>query len=1201
MSRNLYQGWVAALSATLLQLSIHAAVLHVPGDYPHIQTAINAGTNGDVILVSPGVYTENINFKGKALTLTSTNPANPSVVQSTVIHASGLNSVVSFASGETTNSVITGFTITGGYGTVNAAFGSSIYWGAGIYCSGASPTIVGNVITGNSGPNGNSNIAGYGAALACIDSDAVITRNVLIANASYAGGGILAYLGKPRIASNLICSNTVVVGGGAALISGGQLINNNIFANTAQLAGNVYAASDASGQAIVSGNIISAAGGDVGVYLASQDTITQFTFNDVWNNTNGDYNAGSSRTGIGGNISQDPLFVNATSNDHHLQDTSPCINAGDNEFLPLPGELDFYGNARVWSGRVDIGVAEYFDNFRPNVDAGPDQLVVVTVLPTSFTLDGSASSDPNGAPLSFLWTQLSGPPVTLEAPATAKPSFIASQLGTYVFQLVVNNGLYNSFPDIVQVTVTNAPPIANAGESKLYDPSTTSIALDGSGSFDPENMPLTYHWTQLSGWNVQLSDPGAVNPTFTPWPGTYVFQLVVNDGLQDSQPSQVTIVVGPDHAPVANAGLSRYVDSASITLDGTGSYDPDGVGALTYQWKQVSGPAITMTGTNTPAPLLSGFKQNAAIQKCVFQLVVSDGTLTSQPSTVSVTIVPTFGTNAIYLENPPFDPTRPTILAFDGGNCTTGNGMSFGGVWDTAANWLTVPTYTAAYNSYGDMLMVYLSSVAPDYHKPIQTIGFSTGNKPAMQVAWYVNLFYRDARYAVNRVALCDAVCNSLFSLVSAFQSNPVAGEQAWVDNYISNDPAYTPAVLLPGAFNITCSPHRAHAYPVTRYATSSLSYTNGGFVAFGYLSVIGDGKNYQLNPLANKYYFLLNSAEALVYLNATSYPGKILAPVQLTGPADGSIIDTNGTLFGCQAVQNAVRYQLLFGTNQDRVMDFSVVSDSTNPPSQLLSTLPLDNTWWTVKAYDQFGSSIYADPRLIQLPPNQPPVANAGSNVVFYAGLDGMAAVTLSGTNSSDPDGDSLSYTWAWALDGVAYTTNGVNLSLALPAGVYTFQLMVNDGHFNSQPAQVTVTVVAPLQCALNVSPSALNPRSNGAHILAAIQFPDASTLAQVDNNTPLMLYPSGAQATRTWTAADDSNTVRLFAFFDRAALSGPVNNGPLELMVVGKLQSGQWFYCIDTIQVVGNTETIHNQMAPRSLPRKPQGRRTVHLSRLS
>ena len=197
----------------------------------------------------------------------------------------------------------------------------------------------------------------------------------------------------------------------------------------------------------------------------------------------------------------------------------------------------------------------------------------------------------------------------------------------------------------MQVTVTNAPPIADAGANRTYGEGTASITLDGSRSADPEQMALSYRWTQLSGWNVQLSDPHAAEPAFANhWAGTYVFQLVVNGGLQDSQLAVVTITVGSNVSPVANAGLSLYVATNSVTLDGTGSS-----GALTYQWKQLSGPAVTITGTNTANPLVSGFRPTTVIQKCVFQLVVSDGNLTSTPSTVTVTIVPNFGSNALYL------------------------------------------------------------------------------------------------------------------------------------------------------------------------------------------------------------------------------------------------------------------------------------------------------------------------------------------------------------------------------------------------------------------------------------------------------------------------------------------------------------------------------------------------------------------------
>jgi hypothetical protein len=1173
MKHTCIRAVVAGLIVILLGSIGHAAVLQVPGGYARIQTAIDASKSGDVILVSPGLYAENINFKGKAITLSSTNPADLNVVSSTIIHGSGQGSVVTFATSETAGSVLLGLTISGGYGSTNPLYGTSYRWGAGVYCYDSSPTILGNIITGNFAPQTNS-VYGYGGGIGCVESGAFITRNLIAANSAYAGGGIATEAGQVRITDNVICSNSVVVGGGACLFSGAQFINNTVFGNSAQFAGSVYAYSDANGPCLISENIICNARSGGGIYVDSQDAFTQTTFNDVWNNTGGDYNGGVSSTGINGNISQDPQFVDAANGDYHLLDVSPCINAGDPNFQPVASESDFYGSVRVYAGRVDIGASEYFDTYRPVANAGPDQLATVIALPALITLDGSGSSDPNGAVLSYHWRQLSGPAGSFINPGAARSTFSASALGAYTFELVADNGSYSSFADTVKVTLKNDAPLAYAGDGQIFSDSqpVASITLDGSRSYDPEQVALRYRWTQISGWRVQLSDPNAARPTFLhPWPGTYLFQLVVNDGLQDSKPSVVAIYIGPDQPPVADPGPSRYTGTNSITLDGTHSHGPNGVGTLTYQWRQVSGQAVTITGTNTATPVVGRFWQSSASLNYVFELVVSDGHLVSPPSNVTVTVVRYFTPNTLYLVNPPFDPAKPTIVAFNGGNCTSGSGMRFGGVWEQQANWLTVvDRYGPPYTSYADMLIAYLSSVAPDYHQPIQTMGWSTGNKPAMNAAQYMNATYKDARYAVNRVSLLDAVCNDLGSLVSSFDAHPVAGEQCWVDNYMSNDPGYGRAPVIPGTLNVPCIPARSHPYPVDRYSYSSLDFENGGLTAFAYLSVIGSGKNYQLNTASNKYYFKIDSTESIVFYNQTNYPGKILAPVQLTGPLDGAILTAPGATLGCQPVTNAVGYQLLMGSNPDRVMDYAIISDTTNAPEQTITSLPQAQAWWTVRAYDQFGSTIYADPRLIQLPENRPPVADAGADRVVYAGFDGKAAVTLDGSKSADPDGDALSFTWAWAVGANANLSHGVSPTIELPAGVHTIQLMVNDGHANSQPVGVTITVVEPLECSVKIAPSTINLRSEGLHILACVRFPDGLTAAEAGSGEPLLLYPGGLQATRQWTAHGNGDQAGLFGFFDRGDLSGQVQDGPVELTVVGKLRGGQVFYGRDTVRIM-------------------------------
>ena len=121
-----------------------AKTIYIPQDYPTIQAGINAALHGDALIVAPGTYVENIDFHGKAITVKSSGGA-------TVTHIDGnrSGSVVAFKSGENLQSVLSGFTVTNGSGTVVTAGIYKFIYGAGIYCDGSSPAISGNHIFDN--------------------------------------------------------------------------------------------------------------------------------------------------------------------------------------------------------------------------------------------------------------------------------------------------------------------------------------------------------------------------------------------------------------------------------------------------------------------------------------------------------------------------------------------------------------------------------------------------------------------------------------------------------------------------------------------------------------------------------------------------------------------------------------------------------------------------------------------------------------------------------------------------------------------------------------------------------------------------------------------------------------------------------------------------------------------------------------------
>ena len=205
-------------------LSTSATNIKVPGDHATIQAAIDAATNGDRVLVSDGIYTENIDFKGKAITVKSVNGAAV-----TIIDGNAANTVVTFSFHETAESVLDGFTIRNG-----ATAPSSFTSGSGIYVGGSSPTIKNNIITGNSGCAGSGIDVYFGSPI--IQRNTITNNKQAGCSGGTGGGGILiGGASQPQILNNTISNNsTGVDGGGISLFAAGTpTISGNIISGNA--------------------------------------------------------------------------------------------------------------------------------------------------------------------------------------------------------------------------------------------------------------------------------------------------------------------------------------------------------------------------------------------------------------------------------------------------------------------------------------------------------------------------------------------------------------------------------------------------------------------------------------------------------------------------------------------------------------------------------------------------------------------------------------------------------------------------------------------------------------------------------------------------------------------------------------------------------------------------------------------------------
>ena len=343
-----------------------------PADFNNIQAAIDDANDGDTVEIQPGRYTgpgnRDIDFKGKAITVRSTDPNDPNIVAATIIDCNGQGRGFYFlGSRNGPGCVVNGLTI----------MNSNAIEGGGICCDEyASPTIRACRIMGNSAGKGGGVYIGNGST-AVIDRCLITQNSVDSLSYQGEGGGIFCSVSSDALISNCIVSNNQASGSYESHGDGGGLYLSNcpatvrhctIVDNTAGVAGGISCNRFANH--IISNCIVWGNGTADSAQIVGTPSVS-------YSNVQGGYPGNA-------NTNADPWFVDPSAGDYHLSTDSPCRDSGDPiYFNTTSGDTDIDGEPRVMGPRTDRGADEFTDEVL--------EMPIVEVSPTEFVFEAVES------------------------------------------------------------------------------------------------------------------------------------------------------------------------------------------------------------------------------------------------------------------------------------------------------------------------------------------------------------------------------------------------------------------------------------------------------------------------------------------------------------------------------------------------------------------------------------------------------------------------------------------------------------------------------------------------------------------------------------------------------------------------------------------------------------------------------------------
>ena len=563
-------------------------------------------------------------------------------------------------------------------------------------------------------------------------------------------------------------------------------------------------------------------------------------------------------------------------------------------------------------------------------------------------------------------------------------------------------------------------PVADAGPDQSVFVGDL-VTLDASQSTDGDGDPLTYSWSLTStpmGSSATLSDVNAINPTFSvDLPGVYTASLIVNDGTSDSTADTVVIST-INVAPVANAGSddSAFVGD-TVTLDGSASNDADG-DQITYSWSFSSKPANSNATLDDPTNITPSFVIDQPGSYTI-DLVVNDGTENSEVDQVSISTI----------NVPPVANAGSDQAVFVGNTVTLDGSQSFDADGDALIyrwSFTSIPEgSTAAFDDFTavnpsftiDVAGIYIVSLLvfdPGGNGATDTVSISTINVAPIANAGPDQSVYLDDIVTLDASLSSDAD-GDLLNYNWSFVSTPTAST-ATLDDPSAISPTFD--VDAPGVYIVQL--------------------------------IVNDGA--------------LNSAPDTVSINTLN-----VAPIANAGPDQSVNLNSTVTLDASQS-SDADGDTLTYSWNfTSKPASSNATLDDANSVSPTF-TADVSGTYTLSLVVNDATVDSTADTITISTI-NAAPVAESGPNQSVLVG----ESVFLDGSQSSDPDNDNLSFSWSFATKPVGSNANLDDATLPTPtftadlAGLYTLNLIVNDGILNSEPDSVMITAVSVITTAIS------------------------------------------------------------------------------------------------------------------------------------